>query len=169
MGTTMTISGHNKSGSIYSSPVHPLFLALNTTQVWSLLVGLKLLSKNTVFESDHSEIANLVYTQLSPFARNIVNSESDKYGDEFAQQKLQFTNTLDYLKGRVSTQICHFLRKGEACTICYLPDDSDSSKTVVGIPTIYIGDSTNFDQIEVKSDNSPVLIKISSIINISSV
>lgn len=170
MGTTMMISGLNKSGSIYNSPVHPIFLALNTTQVWSLLLGLKLLSKSTIFESDHSVIANLVYSQLTPFARNIVKTESDKQGVEFSQRDLQFTNTLDHLKDRASKQICHYLRKGEACTIHYFSSDvSHPSKTVVGIPSIYIGDSTNFDHIEVKSDKSSILIKISSIIDISSV
>ncbi len=172
MGTTIKIDGNNKTKSVYSSPVHPLFLALNTTQVWSLIVGSKLLTESTFFGPDFTEIVDMIYTQLSPMARAIIDRDSEQYGFTLDEHDLQYKNSevyyKAYVKNKISRKLCHLLRKGETCKIHYNdPESPDVKKLIVGTISIYIDDDLSLDQIKVNTETGSILVKISSIIEIS--
>lgn len=167
MGTTLHINGHAKSGAIYNSPTHPVFLALNTTQVWSLIVGMQLLSKNTYFEHDISEIANLLYTQLSPFAGSFIEKECSKHDIPIGPVDLCFKTSAGYQKEEAKKKLCHYLRKGSCCTIRYIDaDDPEKTDTIQGIPSVFIDENMSFDHIQVQSEIGRHLLKTTHILEI---
>lgn len=57
----------------YSSTVHPIFLPLNMTEVYAMTVGLKKVAKNTLYQSILDDMADWIYSQLSPYAHKIIN------------------------------------------------------------------------------------------------
>ncbi len=143
----------------------------DTTQVWSLIVGSRLLSKATIFEPGLAEIIDMIYTQLSPLARGIIDRDSEKYGFQPEWHDLKYTNSLDYyrasVKNAVYRKLCHILRKGEECTIRYTdPEAPDEEKTVTGIISIYIDENLALDQIRVKTETDDIIVRISRITDV---
>ena len=85
MGTEMKIGELKREENTYTSPVHSVFLALNSAEIYAMTIGLKLLSKDTVFQNDLGRISDHVYLQLSDFASNMImmkpEAEEIAFGD----------------------------------------------------------------------------------------
>jgi len=64
MGTEIKIDDAKKGD--FGSLVHPVFLALNTAEIFILTVGLSMLAEDTVFESKVFSLAGQIMNQLSP-------------------------------------------------------------------------------------------------------
>ena len=168
MGNTMHIEGHDKAGKIYSSPVHPLFLALNTTQIWSLIMGLKLLPKGSVLEFDLSEIADMIYAQLSPFAKKIIDDKSDEYSISLSTHELEFKDSRQFMRQNLYSRLSQILRKSASCQIVFWDEQIPGAQSkVVGYPAIFIDDNYKLDRISITiADGSKIIINKENLIDI---
>ncbi|MGI1658230.1 MAG: helix-turn-helix transcriptional regulator [Desulfitobacterium sp.] len=131
MDTTMQISELKRGSNTYQSLIHPTFLALNTSEIYALTVGLKLLSKDTVLEDTLDTLANKIYKQLSSTAKEIVDQQADELSLSFEEEELKFTNTYDLMKRR-NTPFAYFLKEELPCRVMYLKDGKMHS--IVGKP-----------------------------------
>ncbi|NCB41046.1 MAG: hypothetical protein EOM59_00245 [Clostridia bacterium] len=166
MDNTLHINGQDKTGKIYSSPVHPIFLALNTTQIWSCIIGLKILSKGSVLEPDLSEIADMIYAQLSPFAKKIIEDKCKDLSIPLGSHDLEFKDSLQYLKMDLYKRLSHLLRKSALCRIQYY-DKNETINEVIGSPFVYIDSDNKLDRILVQaSDGRKVIIYKENLIDI---
>lgn len=65
---------NRSDGSVgYKSTVHPVFLALNMMEAYALTAGLKKISQGTAYEHIFNDIADSIYSQLSPYGQNLIN------------------------------------------------------------------------------------------------
>ncbi len=75
MGTTVKIeeqrSGH--SNLSYKSTVHPVFLALNLSEVFALLKSLKQSAENSVTGDIYRDLFHTVYGQLTDYAKKMID------------------------------------------------------------------------------------------------
>ena len=117
----------------YISPVHPVFLALNSAQLYALFYALRILSKNTVMEEFAEEISTAVYSQLSDFGRDLVPDlyPSDEFPKDFHNQHMD--SHYYYMMGNRQTVFRAAAYK-QPCTIIYW--NGREKKTVTGIPQI---------------------------------
>jgi hypothetical protein len=131
--TEINIKGFDKKNKIHNSPVHPVFLALNSTQLYSLLFALKIVANGTVFEDLGLEIANSVYSQLTEFGEELV---SDIYQPNDLPEgfKKQFIGSDIYLNEMGKQTILHAAAYKSPCTITYR--HKENKITITGIPEI---------------------------------
>ena len=94
MGTTVKIveqrSGH--SNLSYKSTVHPIFLALNLSEVFALLKALEQAAQGIMTGDVYRNIFNNVYCQLSDYAKKMLDGKLE-LGIKSADQKV--TNRLE--------------------------------------------------------------------------
>lgn len=120
LSTEMKIGKLERGSNKYKSIIHPIFLAMNSSEIYSLTVGLKLLSKGTVFEDSLNRIANAVYEQLSETSKDMI----DKHVDNivcFDNDSLQFIDSsrLGRLYNRPFT---YYLKEPILCKVTYIKD-----------------------------------------------
>ena len=115
LGTEMNIRGLERTTNKYNSLIHPIFSALNSSEIYSLTVGLKLLSKDTVFEESLGRIANLVYEQLSENSKEMI----DKHKDDtvsFGNDKMKFIDSRK-LGQMHDSPFAYFLKEPIECIV----------------------------------------------------
>lgn len=131
----------------YQSTCHPIFLPLNLTEVYYLLIGLKSLAKDhdSFSGSIYDNLANRVYSQLSDYGKNKVDNrcsqlniwfpEEDelkryqKFRDEEDMAK-HVENTLSFLwKAGIMCNI--ELSNGQIFTDCYIDYDFVNKKAYI--------------------------------------
>lgn len=120
LGTEMKINKLSRGSNKYKSIIHPIFLAMNSSEIYSLTVGLKLLSKGTVFEDSLNRISNAVYEQLSETSKNMI----DEHVDDtvyFQDDNMQFIDSrnLGQLYNRPFT---YYLKEPILCKVAYIKD-----------------------------------------------
>lgn len=123
----------------YISPVHPVFLALNSVQLYALFYALRVLSRNTVMEEFAEEISTAAYSQLSDFGRDLV---LDLYPPEDFPEGvcIQHVDTSYYLEKENRQTVFRAAAYKQPCTIIYW--NGREKKTVTGIPQI-VGDPSH--------------------------
>ena len=158
LDTDIKINGFNAH---YNSPVHPVFLALNSSQLYGLFYALKVLSTGTVLEEFSDEISNSVYSQLSAFARGLV---SDLYArGEFPEDfHNEHNDSRRYYRLQNRQVVFHAAAYKIACTVTF--DDAGKEKTVTGIPKVIRDDghhmySLQTDVGEIVTINADHIIK----------
>ena len=117
LGTEMNIRGLERTTNKYNSLIHPIFSALNSSEIYSLTVGLKLLSKDTVFEDSLGRIANLVYEQLSDNSKEMI----DKHKEDtisFGNDKMKFIDSRK-LGQMHDSPFAYFLKEPIECIVTY--------------------------------------------------
>ncbi|WMJ22908.1 hypothetical protein RBG61_13085 [Paludicola sp. MB14-C6] len=119
MGIFMQISKLQRKTNIYSSKINPIFLAMDTGQIYALTIGLKMLSKGTVFERSLHEIADNIYGQLSSYSNRIINAEAEGFDISFEESERKFVNTQMLMKCN-QKPVEYFLKEHVDCKVTYL-------------------------------------------------
>lgn len=129
LGTEIRIPKLERGTNNYRSHVHPIFLALNSAEIFAMVVGLKLVGKDTVFEESFNRIASMVYKQLSPHARNLI--DATKYVDVSSyEEPLKFLNSLE-ANERQDIRLSYFLKDRTVCDVTYI--ENEKNNTLTGI------------------------------------
>ena len=122
MGAKMQIREFDNENGKYISPNHPIFLTLNSPEVYAMTIGLKLLSENTVFQYPHTNIADQIYSQLSDFGRNMVDKKAAELGIEFEDTDRKFVCSADFVLEN-NRAFCQYLRDSRLCAVQYMEDN----------------------------------------------
>ncbi|TJX14583.1 hypothetical protein E9840_05810 [Tissierella creatinini] len=120
LGTEMSIQALERGTNKYRSLIHPVFLALNSAEIYSITIGLKLISKGTVFEESLGRIADVVYEQLSESSRNMI----DEHEDEtvyFGNDKMKFIDSRK-MGQMYDSPYSYFLKEPIECIVTYDED-----------------------------------------------
>lgn len=110
MGSHMKIRELERKKNTYTSMIHPIFLALNTEEIYSMTVGLKLLSHGTVFQESMNRVADKIYKQLSVYATGIVENHTDGENVVFEAGDLRFMSTYALMK-KSKTPFAYYLKE----------------------------------------------------------
>lgn len=163
LGFKMKMSDLERSENTYKSKVNPLFYAANMSEIYSLTVGLKLLSKGTVFEHSLSPIADKIYTQLSDYAKEVIDIQSEINNISFEGQKMRFLDTSAFLKQK-NLAFTYFLKEAIECEIVYRC--SDELKTIVGTMELSNSPSERFRRVVIKNSDDEIGININDILRV---
>lgn len=158
LDTEININGFDKNNNIHNSPVHPVFLALNSTQLYSLLFALKVMTNGTVLEDTSLSIANSIYSQLSELGENLV-SDIYQASDLPEGFKKQFVGSEVIFKEMGKQVIIHAAAYKIECTISYL--DGDKKVKVSGIPKI--NPENEYNSFILTTPNDSLIIKGSDV------
>lgn len=161
LGTEMKISSLERGTNKYRSHVHPIFLALNSAEIFDLTIGLKLAGKDTVFESGFSRIANLVYKQLSHSAKEMIDKSGYSSG-LFDDEKLKFKNSLEANEDNEKF-FSYFLKDGTKCNIKFRQEEEIKEEKGV-IKIFSIGARYNLDRIMISSEDKEITLGIEKVI-----
>ena len=120
LGSEMEIKDLERGTNKYKSLIHPIFLALNSAEIYTLTVGLKLLSKDTLFEETLERIANVVYEQLSEKTKEMINLHKDD-NVYFCNDPMKFINSRK-LTQMHDSPYTYFLKEPIECIVTYIKD-----------------------------------------------
>jgi len=109
----------------YTSPVHPVFLALNSAQIYALTIGMKLLSKDTVFEHAMSSVSDEIYAQLTDFARDMIDQQPEAKDMVFDESKRKFVDSREFVKEKSHLHYCQYIKSQEIYNVKYQSDSGD--------------------------------------------
>ncbi len=152
-------------GNTYSSLIHPLFLALRTDEIFSLTVGLKLLSRGTIFEDTLGNIADTVYKQLSPYAQKIVDQHSKSNNISYSDSEMQFVKSDDLMKKQTRSKLPYYLKEPIACWVQY--DDAGVEKQAQGCLHFYNDGNERWQKVMIKNEEEEIVIGIKDVIRIA--
>lgn len=85
LGHQVMIETGGRGHASYDDTVHPVFLALNLSEVYLLTVALKKAFGETEFEDDAGCIANDIYQQLSEYAKVRISRQGETIGIAFKE------------------------------------------------------------------------------------
>ena len=163
LGTELNIANLERGNNKYSSLIHPVFLALNSAEIYSMTVGLKLLSKGTVFEESLGRIANTVYEQLSENAKEKI----DKHKDDtvsFDNDDMKFINSYE-LKRIQDSPFAYFLKEPIECVVNYYNNgEYVQYQGKLDLAEASIGNV--FNKIILKNDEMSIVLDIENIVGI---
>jgi hypothetical protein len=153
----------------FDSTVHPIFLALNITQVIALLRGLQYMSKNELYREYVLKLSGNIWNQLSDYAKrrlkeisNTISTDLSWYEelDRYSYDELFFTEK-ECSNSEGVGNILDFIKNRKKCTIEYKNDNGDKE-----ILTNCLIRGYNKDQSEiiVKTNGKEYSIKESAII-----
>lgn len=114
--------------NIYDSTVHPVFLALNLTEVNFLVNHLRLEYEGTEFESIANQISYDIYRQLSEYGKSRMDSVAENHNLDLTKNKDGKELTKGYHK-ELDTQGIPYLMK---CDKCSLIDKETGSEIAQG-------------------------------------
>lgn len=133
MDTDIKIQPFDIKSEIKSSSVHPVFLALNTTQVYCLLLILKEMARDSVLEVVAEDIADSIYSQLSDVGQELVSEiyPPDSFPEGFQRQ---FKGSDVYMRDSALQTILHAFTYQQNCAVSFY--DGGEIKQIIGVPTI---------------------------------
>ncbi|CAA7603211.1 Winged helix-turn-helix DNA-binding domain protein [Acididesulfobacillus acetoxydans] len=164
MGTKIQISGELKRKvNTYESPIHPVFLALNSAEIYALTLGLKLLTENTIFQQTLGRVSDLIYLQLSDFARELIDSQPEAKEIEFKGEERKFLSSLQMV-GSYDRPFSQYIKSQRVCLVKYFLNEEE--KTVKGTLHLAPKNSGRFQSICVQSAEGSLIIPIDDIAGI---
>jgi len=163
MDCSMQINKIVRKKNTYNSVIHPVFLALRTDEIYSLTVGLKLLSRGTVFEQSLGHIADIVYKQLSRYAKEMADCHAEEHKIDFEEEDLTFISSEKYME-RTSRAFAYFLK--EPINVTYL--ENGNQKIIRGTMHL-IEDADNFGRILIKSEETCKELDIKDVVRVEPV
>ena len=161
LGSRMTIEKLAHTKNTYRSLIHPVFLAMNGSEIYAMTVGLKLLSRGTVFEKDLGRVADEVYAQLSPAAHGIVDWHTEAQEISFDPDDRQFIST-SVLMQNSEIPFAYFLKQPIPCQIDYL--SGAEKKTAVGTIHLSADVDRDFKRIIVKTDEGTLNLDMAQVL-----
>lgn len=115
---------------VYQSTVHPIFLPLNMTEVYYLVMGLKTLAKENknIAGNIYNDLADRVYSQLSHYARNKVDMDGKEMDLEFPVEGEyeKFKGTRDeeeMVESDIKNKILYVFKAGIMCSVQFKDDN----------------------------------------------
>jgi hypothetical protein len=163
LGTEMKISKLERGTNNYKSHIHPVFLPLNSAEIFALTVGLKITGKDTVFEEIFNRIADLIYKQLSYSAKDMIDN-SNYHKGSFEDEPLKFINSFE-AQHKKDMQYSYFIKDSTKCNIEFR-QDGEIRKEACVIELIESEQGFHLDKIRVRSDNKDFELEIKDIISI---
>lgn len=121
LDTSMEILNLERGSNTYSSTIHPIFLSMNMSEIFALTVGLKLLGRDTLWESTLNGISDLVYRQLSDHAREIVDNHSEQNRIGFGEKAMRFVGS-DKLMDEENRPFLYFMKEPIECEVTFYQD-----------------------------------------------
>lgn len=108
----------------YQSSIHPIFLPLNMTEVYYLIMGLKSLSTDNeaMTNKTFDHLANRIYCQLSDYGRNKIDKKGKAMGIKFPHEDEfeKYNGSIDEEKmstlNRKNT-LAYLWKAGNKCTV----------------------------------------------------
>jgi len=157
LGNEMKIRELGRGTNTYSSMIHPIFLALNTEEIYTMTVGLKLLGKNTVFAESIGRVADKIYEQLSHYAKEMVDSHVDGESVTFGQSDLVFLNSYELMR-KSRRPFPYFLKEPLLCQIVY--QENGQMTEITGILRLA---ESGYDRVVVQSKNGETEIHMDDV------
>lgn len=163
LGTEMKIHSLQRGTNKYKSLIHPVFLALNSAEIYSLTVGLKLLSNNTVFEDSLGRIANAVYEQLSQNSKDMITNHMDDTV-RFDNDNMKFIDSRRI--GQISDKpFAYFLKEPIQCTVIYVEKGNRvESNGLLKLAEPSIGNI--YDKVILDGEEGSIILDMEDIISI---
>lgn len=119
----------------YQSTIHPIFIPLNLSEVYYLIMGLKFLSKeHGEFASEtYDYLANRVYCQLSDYAKKKIKRKGMEIGIQFPSEDEfeRYNGSMDEEKMAArnkESNLMYLWKAGVKCTIHLNNDDMEVIK-----------------------------------------
>lgn len=164
LGFEIKMGEIERKENTYRSLVHPIFYAAHMSEIYSLTIGLKLLSKGTIFEHTLSPIADKIYQQLTEHAKEIIDHHSELNELYFEGQPLRFMNTSDMLLQ--DKPFTYYLKDIESKTCKVFYYDKDGLKNITG--TLHLSESKEdrFKKLIVKTATEDIELDIKCISSI---
>jgi hypothetical protein len=130
------VKKHGKN--TYNSTVHPVFLPLNLTEAYALTAYLKKISRGTEYGEVLNDMADWIYSQLSPYGKGRIDRSVQSRGEctSFNIERPGFRDENDLIEKRRSYRIMNREKTMESGSIKYEVDGE--SKTITG-KMYYIG------------------------------
>ena len=165
MESTMQISKLERKKNTYRSMIHPVFLAMNTSEIYALTVGLKLLSQGTVFEDSLGSIADKVYKQLSEYAKEMADQHTDDLNISFEAGELNFINSYELFIRR-NCPFSYFLKEPLPCEVTCL--ENGKQLTLSGVLKLArVDGELTYDRIVVQTDCNTHELAIKGVLSIT--
>lgn len=171
LGQRVRVKGiERQNGNIeFKSTVHPIFLALNLTQVIVMLQGLKHMTEDGAYKEYALKLSANIWNELSDYARRRIKKITGMLSldlswyeelDRYRSNELFFTEQeCSYEEG--AGNILDFLKNGKECAIEFI-DSNGESKILTNCII------KKFDpqrrEIEVSSNGKPYTVNIVSIV-----
>lgn len=138
---------------------------MRTDEIFSLTVGLKLLSRGTMFQESLGGIADLIYKQLSPSAREVIDWHSEPNGISYADSEMHFINSEEYIKKESLGKLPYYLKQPGLRRVLY--DDDGTTKHVIGSLHFYNQGPDRWQKVVVKNEEEEIVIGIENIMEIN--
>jgi hypothetical protein len=105
----------------YKSTAHPVFLPLNLTQVYALTVGIKKISKDTQYDNILNDLSNWVYSQLSDYAKDIINESIEKWEEPitFTKRRQEYNSEEEIFTENQLNRYHYYEKSGQVMCITY--------------------------------------------------
>lgn len=141
----------------YSSTAHPIFLPLNMTQVYAMTAGLKKLARGSEYESILNHIADWVYSQLTEYAKDIIQNSIDRQGERisFKEVKPEFREERKMFSNNIREELVFLEKSQKKAVIHYKNPDTGLKEVAIGYMEIL-----DPNKIGVYQNNEYILIKI---------
>ncbi len=148
----------------YVSSAHPVFMAMNLSEIFTLTIGLIQLGKKTAMESTYNHIAHVVYNQLSPYAKNLIRQRGEELGIYFRENQgyRRYRQEKECKEGSMENALLYAVKSGKRCKISYIA----SEKIIEKSGHIRWIDFSTYKLLEQPGDQEGVLLDQANILNI---
>ncbi|MGE5678181.1 MAG: hypothetical protein ACM3ZR_09030, partial [Pseudomonadota bacterium] len=138
-------------------------LTLNSPEIYALTIGLKLLSKDTVFQEPLAKIANQIYSQLSDFGHNMIDKKAKEAGISMKETEREFVCSADFAR-QDTKPFCQYLRDSRLCKVIYM--DNNTPIEVIGSLHICNDENDRLKKVIVRSAAEDLVLPINDILDI---
>ena len=128
----VSIAGRDLS-NIYNSPAHPIFLIMNTTQLYACLYALTQVTGHSILSETCQMVASAICAQLTDTAKAFVEEISPK-SSSLEDKPFKFKNSSELMKMNNAIKLLHEIAYKNECTIFYR--NGSETKEIVGRPTL---------------------------------
>ena len=152
----------------YDSTIHPVFLALNLSEIYTLTVALKICTKKSVFTDTANDIADDVYRQLTEYGKGVIDKRAKEAGVQFGDSKGGYRQEIDEksdkkeILNQKNRHRAYILKSLAPCKVFY----SDNTVPMCGVLQIHPDDKSKV--IFVQKDGSKTSLDWDRIVQIIS-
>lgn len=175
MGHKILINGIERGGGVveFKSTLHPIFLALNLTQVVMMLQGLQHMAKNDSYNEYAVKVAANIWHELSDYAKRRIEQVSDILSiDSSWYKELEHRNSTGLFSTEVECShtkgpgnVLDYLKNGKECAIEY---ENNQGKTLILAGCIIENFNRTTEEITVRAKGETYTLKINSLIKVAS-
>jgi len=167
LGSNVKISPKRGTNE-YDSTIHPVFLALNLSEVFTLTIVLKSVTSKGVFADIANDIADDVYRQLTEYGKSVIDKRANEAGVQFGdskgvyRQEIDEKSSIEEILNQKNRHRAYLLKSGSPCKVFY----SENTEPMCGVLQIHPKDESKV--ILVQKDGSKTLLDWDRIVRIIS-